>query len=79
MGLIQYLQSNLLQQTSFFPWPSSPRQELVNNISVSYPLTASTCLSPPAPFKRFIDPDIFFFFGLFRAAPVAYGGSQARG
>ena len=22
---------------------------------------------------------IFFFFGLFRAAPTAYGGSQARG
>ena len=22
---------------------------------------------------------IFFFFNLFRAAPVAYGGSQARG
>ena len=23
--------------------------------------------------------DFFFFFGLFRATPVAYGGSQARG
>ena len=26
-----------------------------------------------------IDWAFFFFFGLFRAAPAAYGGSQARG
>ena len=29
--------------------------------------------------RKYIFFPFFFFFGLFRAAPVAYGGSQARG
>ena len=31
----------------------------------------------PTPIGRF-DPDFFFFFGLFRATPKAYGNSWAR-